>query len=61
MSGRTIDKISHSQTIFMARETKQCSHGKGAEWFYSEGKRLTENEEKMCATQKCRHAESHDV
>ena len=39
MSGRTIDKISHGQTVFMAGITNQCSHGNETEWFYSKGKR----------------------
>ena len=38
MSGRTIDERSHGQIVFMARITKQCSHGKEADWFYLEGK-----------------------
>ena len=39
MSGRTIDEKYEGQTIFMARKKKSSSHGKEAEWFYSEGKR----------------------
>ena len=38
MSGRNIDEIYEDQTIFMEGITKQCSHGKEAEWFYSKGK-----------------------
>ena len=40
MNGRTIYEISHGQTIFMAGITKQCSHGKETEWFYSEEKNI---------------------
>ena len=39
MSGRTIYERSHGQTIFMVGITKQCSHEKEAEWFYSKEKR----------------------
>ena len=38
MSGRIIDKRYEGQTVCIAGITKQCSHGKEAEWFYSEGK-----------------------
>ena len=31
MSSRTIDEKSHGQTVFMARITKKCSHGKEVE------------------------------
>ena len=48
MRGKTIDEISHSQIVFMGGITNKCSHGKEAEWFYSEGKRGTENEENVC-------------
>ena len=34
MSGRTIDKISRRQTVFIAGIKKQCSHRKESEWFY---------------------------
>ena len=40
MSGRTIDKRYKGQIVFMASITKQCSHGKEAEWFYSKGKKI---------------------
>ena len=39
MNGGTIDKRSHGQTVFIAGITKQCSHGKEVERFYSKGKR----------------------
>ena len=60
MSGRTIDERSHGQTIFMAGITKQCSHGKETEWFYSERKKKLKMR-KLCVTQKGRHAGSYDV
>ena len=47
MSGRTIDKRSHGQTIFMEGISKKRSHGKEAEWFYSKGKSWTKNEENV--------------
>ena len=37
MSGRNIDERYEGQTVFMAGITRQCSHGKEAEWFYSKG------------------------
>ena len=58
ISGRTIDERTHGQTVFMAGITKQCSHKKEIEWFYSKAKLKIR---KMCATQKGRHTGSYNV
>ena len=60
MSGRTIDERYEGQTIFMDGITKQCSHGNEALQFFQKEKDKLKMR-KMCATQKGRHARSHDV
>ena len=39
----------------MARKSRQCNHGKGGDWFYSEGKMEWKKKEMMYATQKDRY------
>ena len=53
-------KIYEGQTIFMAGITKQCSHERKFNGFiHKEKDKLKMG--KLCATQKSRHARSHDI